>query len=330
MHDCNRLQSVPVKTLLAEFARRRAIHILNIESFTNPSLAEFDDEVLVRVLKERIKNEDVEVIWGEDNRRDVFRLPASDQAIIKNVESVVALFHRLDILNNNDGTSRPRGGHGPHVLCPGQEFHTQTNRAFGSGVLVAPDIIATAAHNVLTSQGAPELHDIRLVFGFRMKNENEVDRAIPNTDIYSATEIMNHRYVEGVEDWALVRLNGTVTNRHIAPIRRTGRIADGQALYIIGHPLGLPAKYADHAEVIENAQNAPLFRATLDTLTGSSGSPVFNANSHAIEGIYFSGRHPLNTVGNCVTAVVCPSLEPCPGEACARTTLFAHLVPLNP
>jgi V8-like Glu-specific endopeptidase len=55
----------------------------------------------------------------------------------------------------------------------------------------------------------------------------------------------------------------------------------------MGHPSGLPMKYADGAKVFGNFDN--YFSTNLDTFGGNSGSPVFNAKTNEVVGILVRG-----------------------------------------
>jgi hypothetical protein len=129
-------------------------------------------------------------------------------------------------------------------------------------------------------------------------------------------------------DWALVRVDRAVANHLVVPIRRSGKIEDGQAVHVIGHPVGLPAKFADGAAVRENRAEE-FFVANLDTYGGNSGSPVFNSVTHEVEGVLVRGETDFVTVGNCRKSLVCPDLG-CRGEDCTRTTEFAKFVEQGP
>jgi hypothetical protein len=81
-----------------------------------------------------------------------------------------------------------------------------------------------------------------------------------------------------------------VAGRRPLAVRSAGRVAKGQPLFVIGHPNGLPTKFADGAQVRGNAHK-DFFVANLDTYGGNSGSPVFNAVSLEVEGILVRGEN---------------------------------------
>jgi hypothetical protein len=105
-------------------------------------------------------------------------------------------------------------------------------------------------------------------------------------------------------------------------------VGNGQAVHVIGHPVGLPAKYAPNATVRDNAP-AAFFVANLDTYGGNSGSPVFNSDTHEVEGILVRGERDFQTTPQgCTISFLCPNTG-CRGEDCTRTTVFANLVPVR-
>jgi V8-like Glu-specific endopeptidase len=187
--------------------------------------------------------------------------------------------------------------------------------------LVGPDIIATAGHCV----NAGNVTDVRFVFGFRMRNATIAETVISNEEIYSGVALLGREEVGTGPDWAVVRIDRRVPNHRIVPIRRTGKVGNTQAVHVIGHPCGLPTKFAGGAAVRDNQPNA-FFVANLDTYGGNSGSPVFNSDTHVVEGILVRGETDFATQGNCQVSLVCPTTG-CRGEDCTRTTEFENLVP---
>jgi hypothetical protein len=279
-------------------------------------LSEFDDVSLIKQVKYTQK-----VIYGTDDRQDVFQL--TQQADLNDVDCVVALFRDTDVIDNGNGTStlQTQNFGTARNLCASERFRDQPIGAFCSGFLVAPDVIATAGHCADTS----DVTTIRFVFGFRMANATTAATVINNNEIYSGVSVIGRQEVATGPDWALVRIDRAVTNHRIAPIRRTGIIGDTQAVHVIGHPVGLPTKFAGGAAV-RNNQPAAFFVANLDTYGGNSGSPVFNSTTREVEGILVRGETDFAMQGTCRVSLVCPT-SGCRGEDCTRTTEFATLVP---
>lgn len=308
-----------VNELLQELRAREAKTgrtALAVSAEPRESLREFDDATIVNVLKENQK-----VIYEIDDRVDLYQLPAGPD--LDDADSVVALFKSSKVIDNGDGTStlQTKTFGAAQNLCAGERFRDQPVGAFCSGVLVAPDIIATAGHCVNDGN----VTNARFVFGFRMRDSCTAETVINNTEIYGGASIVGRQQVRDGPDWALVRIDRPVTNHLIARIRRNGKISDTQALHVIGHPTGLPTKFAGGASVRHNQPNA-FFVANLDTYGGNSGSPVFNSDTHEIEGILVRGETDFVQQGNCNVSLVCPS-SGCRGEDCTRTTEFKQLIP---
>ena len=89
----------------------------------------------------------------------------------------------------------------------GETFASQPLGCFCSGVLVAPDIVATAGHCV---KSTADLDHIRFVFGFRMVDDDTARTTFPDDDVYRGTKVIGRKLTPDRTDWALVRLDRPV------------------------------------------------------------------------------------------------------------------------
>ena len=148
---------------------------------------------------------------------------------------------------------------------------------------------------------------------------------IDASQIYYCNGVVASEITES--DWALVKLDRVVSDHVPLSIRTEGKVADGEDLVVIGHPVGLPRKYAGGATVQDNSESV-YFQANLDTYGGNSGSAVVNANTYVVEGILDRGNPDFVQDGACDRSSVCPD-SGCPGwEEATRTTEFSSLVPV--
>lgn len=232
------------------------------------------------------------LIYGVDDRKDIYQIKSSK--VRRAADSVAALVKAHDLAWNADGgyTLATESYRNVNRLCGSEPFVSQPIACFCSGFLVAPDVIATAGHCV---KGAADLSTIRFVFGFRMLDNDKARTEFTADDVYAGATVIGRQLTGDGPDWALVRLDRPVTGRAPLPVRRIGKIADAQSLYI-GHPSGLPQKYAPGAKVRNNASK-PFFVANLDTYGGNSGSPVFNATNGQVEGILVRGDNDFVSNG---------------------------------
>lgn len=282
-------------------------------------LESFKTADIVKELRSKQK-----VIYGTDDRQDMYQI--TDPHIRRDEDSVVALIGSTAITDNNDGTSTLNG---PTLgakknLCQSEPFRNQPSIPFCSGFLVDPSIIATAAHCV---ESNADLGSIRFVFNFEMINATTAATRINNSEIYKGLRILGRQIGTEGTDWALVQLDRPVLNHPCVRIRWSGKIADNAPVHVIGHPSGLPKKYAGNAAV-RNNDHTRYFVANTDTYGGNSGSPVFNSGTHEVEGILVRGETDYVKSGNCNVSNICPA-NGCDGEDCTRTTEFSSLVPRN-
>jgi hypothetical protein len=143
--------------------------------------------------------------------------------------------------------------------------------------------------------------------------------------VYEGEALIGRKLTATRTDWALIRLTRAVVGRSPVAFRTAGKIAAAQKLFVIGHPCGLPQKYAPGASVRDNTPSA-FFVANLDTYGGNSGSPVFNATNNQVEGILVRGENDFVKSGSCFVSLVCPT-SGCRGEDVTRTSEWAAKVP---
>ena len=209
-----------------------------------------------------------------------------------------------------------------YQLCSSEAFASQPLGCFCSGFLVRPDVIVTAGHCV---KSAADLAKMRFVFGFRMVDSSTPRTSFGADDVYEGAALIGRKLTQDRTDWAVVRLTRAVVGRAPVPFRTAGKIAAAQKLFVIGHPCGLPQKYAPGASVRDNTP-AAFFVANLDTYGGNSGSPVFNATNRQVEGILVRGENDFVTNGSCYVSLVCPTTG-CRGEDVTRCSEWAGKVP---
>jgi hypothetical protein len=228
-------------------------------------------------------NQAPQVEYWIDDRVDVFELSGEN---LEDADSAVALIDEQYVRDNQHGYSAllTVKFSAAYNLCLYERFREQPTVSFCSGVLVAPDMIVTAAH-CLTGKN---LANIRFVFGYRMSDAATAQTVFPTSEIYHGVEVIAWQLDDSGADWALIRLDRMVVNHRISHIRQDGKISGGQAVHIIGHPLGLPAKFS--SGFVEENQYRAFFTADIASYSGNSGSPVFNTTTHELEGILVRGR----------------------------------------
>ncbi len=272
---------------------------------------------LIRTLRDHQR-----AIYGTDNRQDIFQVEPRE--LVALADAVVALVEAPKLRARGTGRYRltTTTYQDDYELCDGEPFASQPLGCFCTGFLVAPDVIATAGHCVRSSKGARRT---RFVFGFRMLDRDRARTEFAARDVYRGTELLARQEEGNGADWALVQLDRPVVGRTPLRVRSSGKIADDRAVFVIGHPSGLPAKLADGANVRSNRRR-DFFVANLDTYGGNSGSPVFDRRTRVVEGILVRGEQDYVARGDCYVSLVCPD-GGCQGESVTRSTVWADRIP---
>lgn len=257
-----------------------------------------------------------QVAYGVDNRHEILQL---DGARTRLAAAMVALTRGDGRLAGQQITINAPTLAQARQLCPGQRFARQPVPAFCAGALVGPDLVLTAGHCV----GPVPLDQMLFVFGFQMLDYYSNARTtIPGKDVYAVRRVVK-RVQNDQADYALIRLDRQVTGRQPIAVARTNTFRAGTPLFVIGYPSGLPAKFADAANV--RALGSTQFLSNLGTFEGNSGSPVFNAKNNLLVGVLDSGAEDYVKRGACNVVNQLP--RNAGREASTRSTVFAGEIP---
>lgn len=247
------------------------------------------------------------VIYGEDNRRDVYSEERDDLRSLADSTVAIIAFDKLK-QDKNGSVTLISGTFGKDFnLCTNEPFYNQPSAASCSGFLVGDDLIATAGHCLTVLNCS----NFRFVFNYKMLDKDSARLEFTQDDVYTCKSILAREYTNN-QDYALVQLDRPV--RGHKPLQLSQKnIQTNDSLTVIGHPSGLPTKIADGANVRE--VKTGFFKANLDTYGGNSGSAVFNSNTNEIEGILVRGARDfvLDYENKCYRSNKCENTG-CSGE----------------
>ena len=273
------------------------------------------------------------VIYGEDNRKEVFEASKKHKKL---AHSAATMVHKAKMSYNenssqkvsleqtslNDWFIAASEGYG---LCEGTRFSDQPNPGDCSGFLIAPDLLVTAGHCAAIENSCEEY---KWVFDFKVdKKTSEAGIEINSNDIYSCKSLLTGGLNSKLGyDFAVIRLDRRVTNRTPLKINTKGDTEVKTPLVVIGSPSGLPLKVADGAEVRSNA-HPNFFVANLDTFQGNSGSAVFNDTTGTVEGILVRGENDYvpNVKKGCFEPNVCEA-DKCRGEDVSKMSSIPEVM----
>lgn len=247
------------------------------------------------------------VIYGKDNRADVYQVERADVREV--ADSTVALIPVESLQDNKNGFFKiitEKFGQEQN-LCSDEPYRDQPVAANCSGSLVGEDLVATAGHCISKSDCAK----YAFIFGYKMTNASMAPDVVPADEVYSCKKVVA-REVTGAQDYALVRLDRVVRDHRILSLQRDP-VEVQDPIYVVGHPSGLPTKVADGAQV--RRQEGAFFRANLDTYGGNSGSAVFNARTNEVVGILVRGEQDFSydRIRQCYRSKKCEN-NGCRGE----------------
>ena len=299
------LVGVSADELVAELESRSA-------EATQPKLASPLSELTSRELLRELHIQE-RGIYGVDDRKDLYEV--RDKNILVRAESIAALIPAPRLVPQKDRSWRLQApSYREHFrVCKDELFSEQPTAANCTAFLIGKDLIATAGHCAHPSK----FKSLKVIFGFQMLTASKAALIFPDRDVYEPIEIVGRAEEPQGPDWAVLRLSRTVERRLPLRLRTLGSIVNSREVFVIGHPMGLPAKYAPNAIVRDNRPKG-YFIANLDTYGGNSGSPVFNALTGEVEGILVRGERDLVRLDEgCSRSRICPDLG-CRGEEVTR------------
>lgn len=260
------------------------------------------------------------VVYGDNDMDYIFDLSASEAKMSAPVAAMIETSSLNQLMISGTGESlRDRiwsafaipGGdsNGRRRLCPDIKFLDEIAIGTCSGVLIAPDKIATAAHCIAGENDQEYLKSYSWVFNY--KDPLNISRTNIYRPIAIELRLQSHvRIYESYErklaneerkkiglsamgpdqmdftpylDVAVVRLDRPVEG--IIPATIDFSIQEpGNQLTMIGHPIGLPQKITRNGVLVENIGRS-YSTTTLDTVKGNSGGPVFNAQTGHLVGL---------------------------------------------
>lgn len=235
------------------------------------------------------------VIYGKDNRHDLYSY--TNPKIVSLAKSTVALVKASDLQKTSSLSTLLAESYQESMgLCSSERFKDQPAGAFCSGFLVAPNKIMTAGHCIESNLDCSET---KFVFDYAMKDAKNARLSFSNAQIYSCKKILGRKLTANGLDYAVIELDRAVVGRAPLKLSKNTALKVASKVFVIGHPSGLPTKITDSAKVRTINKTDGFFVTNLDTYGGNSGSAVFNALTHEVEGILVRGEEDFASMGMC-------------------------------
>lgn len=238
---------------------------------------------------------DPKVIYGEDNRQDLFEL--TDEAAIKNAKSTMSFTLRglinplphgdFKIIRNVLGEALS--------LCPELKFYHQPSIAVCSSTLVSARHILTAGHCMPDQKRCDEIY---LLANFHNESTDLFPEIIPKEEVYRCKKLLVRKQ-DSSQDFALIELDRDVSDIIPAKIEIEQIPKRGSRVRMTGYPDGLPSKTVTGSTV--RSANPKVFTSNVDAFKGNSGSGIFSEDTGKLIGLLFKGDRDyfFNTKRNC-------------------------------
>lgn len=246
-------------------------------------------------------------LYGDDNRRAIQDSSIQEQKLARSVLAQVPLY-KLISSNENGISFEVKTPHEILNLCVDEKFSLDTMLSSCSGFLVAPDLLLTAGHCVKDKNDCAK--------NIWLLDYDQSGSEFNSEQIVYCKEIVDSN---ASADYALLRLDRSLTDRTPLTLRRTGKLNPNANFTVIGHPLGLPKVVTDQGFLRGNLLNKT-FTISSDTYSGNSGSPVIDSKTSIVEGILIRGDQDfeMDYEFGCEKSLHC-DLNSCKGETVLRS-----------
>ena len=277
-------------------------------------LAETNMSMLEAIQQKAVALDVQELIFGPDNRVELYNAPASMQ---KNAIKAAALM-RIERIKRKgsraDFEISPSGKYVEHQgtpLCDEEPFKGQDQAAFATAVAIEDHLLITPEH-VLDGDSVKE--DYRIVYGFWY--ESPQANHLEVLDMYTIKEI--RPAANSKLDLSFLITHEPIRSEYISTKFRNQMPKIGERLYCAGYPGTkvdddrledrIPLKVVTDGSVKNHLSNGK-FEADLDIFRGNSGSPVYSKSKHELAGMVLSAfpKHFQMTAGGCFISCTCES-----------------------
>lgn len=272
--------------VVAELARRRRDIDEPPESDEYASLS--DAELRERLSIPRAP----EIIYKPDDRRDLYE-PDVPATAVTAAAAVALVCNSGELTFTNQmyvaqttplATAVERMFPTPRPICDGQVFMDQPTFGYGTAFFVAPNCVVTAGHVV--AEAKMQVTEMRFVLGFQMTNATTAVTQFSPSQVFSGVRIIRGQFKTAMSDpdFAVIEVVNAAGGTGAAlPVSQASTIATQTPVWALGHPNGLPIKYASNAQVRRWSGSSYMI-ANLDMFSGNSGSPVFDVEANATGG----------------------------------------------
>lgn len=176
-------------------------------------------------------------------------------------------------------------------LCSDEKFSMKPSLIACTGFLVKSNILLTAGHCIVDENDCANKKIIFDVLDSPSKFSNS-NRSVSKAQVHNCKSIIA-RGQDDNRDFSLIELEKSITDRSPLELSQSTLLSRPASVYMIGHPYGLSLMFSRSSSVSTLDSNDLIFKASINSFQGNSGSPVFDSETHKVEGVLINGQEDL-------------------------------------
>lgn len=233
------------------------------------------------------------MVFETDKRKDMHEI--ANPHLVKLARSVFTFIPKEKLAKRSDGHYEFKQKLSLRELinlCPEEKFANQISVGTRcTGFLIGGQKALTAGHCV----SSPVIKDFcskyYLIFDYHTDAAGNPPLSLPADSVVECRKIAKLVFdpTSEEDDYAVLELNRSLRGREPLKIRSGGKIKDASEIVMIGYPRGTTEKVSFGGKVGLNTKPTA-FATNLDCFRGNSGSPVLNAVTLEVEGIFVRGQ----------------------------------------
>ncbi len=233
-------------------------------------------------------------IYGKDNR--FFISKNSAPKLIDQSKSVAMIVGQDGLMKTGQNYILNGKSLKEHLnLCPDEKFSKKPSTTACTGFLVKPKVLVTAGHCVLDQN---DCLSKKIIFNL-LDSSNRLfssKRLVKANQVFNCKQIIAHGADESM-DYSIIELEEDTKDSIPLIVNDSSHGVKPSSVYMLGHPYGLSLMHSQSSIVNDSESMGNdgdlIFKASLDSFEGNSGSPVFNSETHKVEGILINGQDDL-------------------------------------
>jgi V8-like Glu-specific endopeptidase len=226
-----------------------------------------------------------QAIYGKDDREFISKMSAPK---FKTISSSVALIISKESIEKSWFGQQIQADSLKNVvgLCTDEKHANLPSLNNCTGFLIGEDLLLSAGHCFIDES---DCKNKVIVFDVTKEKVNKQGYRVNKSSVFACREILMNSSSTQL-DFSLIKLDRKTENRNILKLDHTElKSTESHYAYMVGHPLGLPLMKTS-AELLTSSEFDIVYKTSLDSFIGNSGSPVIHAETQKVIGLLVNGN----------------------------------------